>query len=454
MYIVIVGAGVGGYHISSLLSRDGHSVVVIDQAESALNAIRRYLDVKTILGSGANPRVLREAEIQRADLLLAVTDSDETNMVTCFLAKALGVKKTIARVRNPEYSGYLVSNPRSAGTARRVITPETLGISLFVNPDIIAAEEVANILSGLYTTPVEDFASGRVQAREFRVDNPAISGKTVRDIAFPRPCRVIAVVRPSHVVFPKPEEVLKEGDRVWVISATETMDELGSVFGEPKPQAKNVVILGAEHTGFRLAQILEKRGLRVKLIDPDEARCEQAAKQLERVEVIQDAGTNGDNLIEEGVPSADAFIAATWSDELNILVALLVKNLGASRSLALVESPQYVLLAETVGVDVTVSPLLLTAGRIARFVRSSSVVNVSFLMGTLVEATEFSAVQGAKIIGRPLKEVSLPKDAVIGAVVHGEAVIFPQDDTVIEAGDTVIVIGLPAAVHTIEKLFE
>lgn len=454
MYIIIVGAGVGGYHLAGVLSGEGHSVVVVEQSEATLGTVRRYLDVKTISGSGANPRVLREAEAQRADLLIAATASDDTNMVVCFLAKALGTKRTVARVRNPEYSGYLVASAKSSIAPRRVVTPETLGITLLVNPDLIAAQEILDILSSYYTAPIAEFADGRVQAREFRVENAEMADKPIRDLAFPKPCSVAVVIRADNVLMPRGDEIIKEGDHVWVVAAKENMNQVGATFGKPAPQAKNIVILGAEHTGFRLAQLAEKRNMRVKLIDPDAARCQRAAEQLERTVVMESTGTDKDVLIDEGVPSSDAFVAATSNDELNILVALLAKNLGTRRSLVLVEKPQYVPLAEAVGLDVVISPLLLTASKVARLVRSSAVLSVSFLGGMQIEAVEFLANQNTPIVNHPLKEVQLLEGVVLGAIVTTNSVTIPRTDSVVKPGDHVIAFGLPSAIRALEKLFE
>lgn len=453
MYVIVVGAGVGGFHIASVLSREGHSVVVVEQSEAALDSVRR-LDVKTVLGSGSNPRVLREAEAPLADLLIAFTTSDETNMVACFLAKALGTKRTVARVRNPEYSGYLVTGGTSAVATRRVVTPDSLGISLFVNPDIMAAEEIASILASLYSSSMEEFAAGRVQAREFRVESEAIVNKPLHDVVFPWPCVVAAIDRPTEIIMATNDVVLEKDDRVWVVSSAETMDDIGAVFGQTRPPAKSVVILGGEHVGFRLAQLLEKRGLGIKLIEPDLALCHQVAAQLERTEVVQGEGTDSDFLVEEGVPFSDAFIAATRQDEHNILSALLAKNLGAGRSLALVERAQYMPLAEAVGLDGVVSPLLLAAERIISLVRSTAVVTVAFIAGSRAEAIEFTAGQNARIAGRQLGKVEMPHGAVVGAVIRSDATIIPQNDTVIEPGDHVVVVCLPSAVPAVEKLFE
>ncbi len=452
--IVIVGAGIRGYHIADLLSREEHNVIVIDETEASLSATRRYLDVKTIQGGVASPRILREAEVHKADLLIAITDNDETNMITCFMGRALGVKRTVARVRNPEYAGYMVSSARSAVAPRRIVRPETLGINLFVNPDVIAAQEIRSTLSGLHTTPMEEFAEGRVQAREFRVTDDSLIDKTIEELPFSRPCCIAAIIRADQILIPERDEILREDDRIWILAARDAMDEIANKFTKPHATAKRVIILGAEFTGIRLAQSLHKRGVHIKIMDPNEELCQKAAAQLEHGDVVMSAGNNSDALVEEGVTHSDAFITTTSNDELNILVSLLAKSLGTKRSIAMVEKPQYVSLAEALGVDAAVSPLLLTVGKIARLVRSASVMEMSFLSGTNIEAIGLTPGRSSEIANKPLKELALPKEAHICALVRDDKVIITEEKTVIKPTDYAIVIGLPAAVHSVEKLFE
>ena len=263
MNVIVAGAGVGGYHIASMLTREGHSVVVIDQSESALENARRHLDVMTIVGSGSNPRVLRDADASEADLFIAFTASDEANIVACLLAKALGAKRTVARVRNPEYSGYLVTAGRSPIAPRRVVTPQTFGISLFVNPDIMAAEAIVGILFEPYTAPKEEFGGGLVEVRELKVESDAVVDKPLHGIPFPKKCVIGAIVRATGTVFPEDDEILHKDDRVVAVSSPDAMDELEAFFHEKEPHVRSIVIVGGQRVGFRLAQALHERGLDV-----------------------------------------------------------------------------------------------------------------------------------------------------------------------------------------------
>lgn len=454
MYIVIAGGGIIGFHIASLLAEEGQEVVVVEQSEEALENIRRQLDVKTVHGNAATPKVLREAEVDRADLVLAVTNSDETNMVTCFMAKELGAGTTAARIRNPGYSGYFVAPAKSAMAPRKIVRPKSLGIDVFINPEAEAAKEIMDILSGFYSTPVENFANGLIQIREFRMEGEALVGKALGDIAFPKPCVVAAIVREGGIVMPNADEVITEGDSVYLIAPREFMDELGKMFSQPKRPARKVVILGGGRIGFLTAEGLGRRGVKVKVIENDLDLCQEIAAQLEETEVQQGDGTDRNFLIEQGVPSADAFVATTESDEINILCGLLAKNLGVPRSLVVINKPGYIPLAEAIGVDVAALPTLLAADKITRFVLRGGVISTALLEGQQLEAIEFVTSPQAHIANKKITEAGLPKEAVAGAIVRNELVIIPPGDSVVKPGEHVIIVAPLSAIHSVDKLFQ
>ena len=455
MYIVIAGAGAAGLYIASLLSREGQEITVVEQSEEVVENVRRQLDVGVILGNATTPRVLRQADVQRADLVVATTDSDETNMITCFMARELGANKTVARVRNPEYSGYLVVGAKSPYAPRRVVRPKSLGIDLFVNPEIEAANEIVGILSSLYVTPVEEFADGRVQVREFKVEEAAaVVDKPLSDITFPRPCVVVVVAHPEGIKVPGNDEIIRGGDHVYLLAARKDMDELGAIFGQPKPATKSVMIFGGGNIGLHVAEELEKRGVQVKLIEKSASRCQEISAKLKRTVVVQGGGPDRDLLIDEGVASSDAFIAATGDEALNILAGLVAKNLGVSRSIVLVDKPEYIPLAEAVGVDVAVSPLILCGSKIARFILHGGAVSVALLGNEQAQAIEFVASPTARITGQKGKDIKLPKEAILGAIIHGDGVIIPPGDNVVEPGDHVVIVSLLSSIPSVEKLFK
>lgn len=454
MYIIIAGGGAIGFHIASLLVEEGHQVVVIELDEAVLTNFNRQLDAKTIHGNAATPTVLREAEANRADLVLAVTNSDETNMVTCFMAKELGASVTAARIRNPEYSGYFITPTKSTKATHRVVRPKSFGVDVFINPEAEAAKEITSILSGFYSTPVENFADGLVQIREFRVEGEALVDKKLGELTFPKPCIVTAIVREGGIIIPNNDEVITEGDSVYLIAHRDFMDELGKLFVQPKRPAKKVVVFGGGRIGFLTAEDLQRRGVKVKVIENDLELCQEIAGKLDNIEVLQGDGTDRRFLIEQGVPSADAFVATTDSDELNILCGLLAKNLGVPRSLVVINRPGYIPLAETIGVDVAAMPTILAADKISRFVLHGGAISSALLEGQQLQAIEFVTSPMASIVNKKISEAGLPQETIAGAIIHNDSVIIPPADSIVKAGDHIIIVSPLSAVLAVEKLFK
>jgi len=452
--IVIAGAGVTGFHIAYLLTREGQEVAVIEQSEKAMDNVRRQLDVKTIIGSAATPRILLDAEVHRAELFIATTGSDETNMVSCFMSKEMGAGRTIARVRNPEYSGYFIAPAKSPQATRRVVRPKSLGIDLFINPEVETAKEIAAILSGLYPSTVEEFAGGRVQIREFRVRNEDMLNIPLSEIVLPSSSMVVAVVRANEIKIPRGDDWLRKGDHIYVIASRQAMREVMLELDSPRSRAGKVVILGGGRVALHLARELGGAGTSVKIIEPDTTRCRDLAAKLEKAVVIQGEVADRDLLIEEGVASSDAVIAATQSDELNILSGLVVRNLGVSRTLVLVSKPEYIPLAEMVNIDAAISPLLLTSKKVARFALHGGVLSVALLGGDQIQATEFVTSSTAHVINKRIQEAGLPKEAIVGAVVRGDSVHIPPLDGKVRPGDHVIIVAPLPATPAVERLFK
>ena len=454
MYIVIVGAGAAGFYVAHLLSREKQEIVVIEQDEEAAEQVRRELDVGVVIGNAAIPRVLWQAEVQRADLVVAVTGVDETNMITCFMAKELGAKKTIARVRNPEYSGYLLVGGKSPYATRKVVRPRSLGVDLFVNPEIEAAREIVSILSGLYVTPMEEFADGRVQLREFKAESAAVVGRRLSELPFPRPCTVVMLGRGDDIGVPAADATIRKGDRLYLVAARKDMDQLGAIFEVPRRSPRTVVIFGGGTIGFHVAEALEKRGVQVKLIEKSVTRSQEISSRLKRTVVIQGGRPDRDLLADEGVANSDAFVATTGDESLNILAGLVAKDVGVSRNIVVVDEPEYIPLAEAVGVDVAMSPLLLCGSRIAHYILHGGAVSVALLGKEDAQVIEFVVGANARISKQAIGELEWPKRAVIGAIVRGDAVVAPTGTTSIEPGDTVIVAALIDEIPNVERLFK
>jgi len=454
MYIIIAGAGVVGSHIASLLLEAKHEVAIIEQSSEIVDNVRRQLEVNTIIGNAATPKVLKETGVHRADLVIAVTNNDETNMLTCFLAKELGAAMTVARVRNPEYSGYFITAAKSPPTIRKVIRPISLGIDLFINPEFEVAKEITNLFSSFYPSPVENFADGQVQIKDFKVEKGTIVNKPLGDITFPKPCVVAAITRAGETIMPTADEIIQPDDHIYLVASRERMDDLGEMFAQSQRPVNNVVILGGGRVGFLIAEGLHKYDISVKVIEKDISRGEEIAAKLEGATVLQGDGTDHDFLIEEGVPSADAFVATTENDELNILCGLLAKNLGVPRSVIMANKPGYIPLAEAIGIDVVSSPPLLTAGKIAHFVLHGGAISAAYIGGKELQAVEFVTSSKAHIAQRKISKAGLPKEAIVGGIVRNGTVIIPPNDSTIQPGDHVIVISPLSVIPDVEKLFK
>ena len=454
MYIIIAGAGIVGMHIASVLAEGKHEVTIVEPSDAVIEGIRRQLDVKTITGNATSPRILREAEVGRADLIIAVTNNDETNMLICFLAKELGASMTVGRVRNPEYSGYFVTAAKSPSAARKIVRPKTLGIDLIINPEVAVADEIIQLLSGLFPSPASSFANGRIQIREFRVEQQSLINKTLKKIKFPVPCVATAIARSAKTFIPSTEEILQKDDHIFLLSSQESMNELTRAFTQPRPPVRNVVVFGGRRIGHLVARGLEEQGISVMVIEEDYYRSQEIAAELKKSSVIHGDATDRDFQVEQGVPSADTFISTTENDELNILCALLAKNLGVPRNLITLNKPGYIPLAEAIGVDMAISPLLLTANKIAHFVLHGGAISAVFVGGQEIQAIEFAVSPTASIAQRSIPEAGLPKDVIAAAIIRDDKLTIPPDDSIIYPGDHVIIVSPLSVTSSVEKLFK
>jgi len=454
VYIVIAGGGVVGFNIASLLSVEKHDVVVIEESAQAIESIQRELDVRTIHGNAATPRILREAEAHRADLVLAVTDSDETNMVVSFIAKEMGAARTAARIRNPEYSGYFQLPAKSPAATRRIVRPKSLGVDIFINPEVEMAREILSILAGFYSTPAEQFGGGTVQLREFKVEDKSLFNKKLTEITSDIPFFIVAVGHEEGGVIATPDEVIHEGDSIYVIASSDQVERLGRLFATPKRKAQSVAVIGGGRIGYLVAEGLLRQGVRVKVLERDLARAEEIAAKLERALVLQGEPTDRDFLVEQGIGNADAVVAATDNDELNILATLLAKNLGVGRTLSVINKPDYIPLAEAAGIDIAGSPAIVTARKIAHYVLRGGAIAAAVLEKSTLEAIEFVVSPTARVNGKSLKEVTLPINSIIGAVIRGNRPIIPPDDSPIEEGDHIVVVSTLSAIPEVENLFK
>lgn len=444
MRIIIVGAGEVGYNIALILSKENHEVIVIEEDSWARHRCEEHLDVLTIEGNGASQHVLEQAGVREADMLIAVTDSDEVNMIACFVAKQIGSVKTIARIRNPDY----LENAS-------VISRDVLGIDYVINPESAAAVEIAKLLHTPGAIAVAHFALGKVQMVEFKVEETlSITDIPLKDLNLRDKCLVAAILRNNKMIIPGGNDVIREGDRVFVIGKSEKMKKVEKLFGQFKRDGiRRVAFLGGGRITCHLAKILSRDGIHVTVIENNKDRCKEIAEDMPNILVVHGDGTDLDLLKEERISEVDAFASLTTDDKINLLVSLLVKHLGVGRVITKVSRGDIGPLVEKIGLDVAISPRLLTANTILQYIRGGNVISIALLEDGMAEIVEVVAGENLQVAGKPLREINFPKGAIIGAIVHGNEVVVPTGHDAIQAGDRVIIFTLPSAVAQIERYF-
>jgi trk system potassium uptake protein TrkA len=445
MHSIIIGAGVVGYTIAKKLSNEGHDVVLIEKDEKRIKEVQESLDVRVVKGSGSNPRVLIEAGIEETDLVVAVTDSDEVNMIGCLIAGSqTKVPKKIARIRNPEYLSYT-----------RIFEKDYLDLDLNIDPQKMAAERILKVIDVPGAVDVVDFVKGKLKLIGLRLTaESSVVGKRVKDIDDLHPDHkviMVAIYRGSETIVPQGSTMLKANDLLFAVTVPHEVKNLLKILGRGEKQGNKILIIGGGNIGFYVAENLEKKGYQVKVIERNEERCSFLAENLRKTIVINGDGTNQGILAEENISDIDTFVAVTNSEEANILSSLLAKRAGVTRCISLVDKPEYVSMFPTVGIDVAVSPRLSTVSVILQFIRKGMVISVTTLMEERMEAIETVALETSEIAGKRVRNIRFPKDVLIGAVIKGEEVLIPEGDTMVDPGDGVVLFLLSKSVPKIEK---
>ncbi len=444
MKSIIIGAGKVGFSIAQLLSTEDHDVVVVEEVEERSLLIDEILDVQVIQGSGASWKVLEAAGVKSADMVVAVTQIDELNMIACLLAKQYGVKTTVARVRNTDY----VETP--------YFSPEALlGIDLIINPERVTAQEIAKIVKNPEALECDYYAQGRVQLIAFLVKNDSpIAGLQLKDLDTSKYV-IVSIVRKHKMIVPSGEDAIYPGDRIYVIANTDEMQEVLRLFGIQRKKVENLTILGAGRTGCYLAEIIEKERLpiSIKIIERDEKRAREASARLKSSLVINGDGSDLELLQTENVGQSELFVAVTNDDKINLLSSLIAKNLGVKKTISKVKRTDIMPLMEEIGIDIVLSPRIITAGAILKYIRRGDIVSVTVLGEDRAEMLELYAQPGSIAAGKELRKIKFPSGSVIGAIVRGNEVIIPSGDSVIKPFDHLMVFSLPKSIHKVEKLF-
>ena len=444
MKIIIIGAGKVGCQIAKTLSSENHDVTLIEKDDSIRQSAQNNLDVLTILGNGANVLTLEEAGIKQTDMLIAVTSSDEVNMLACMIAKQFGVPKKIARIRNPEY------------LHTSILSREKLGIDFAINPERATAKEIVKLFkSPINVSQVQDFAEGKVQLIEFKIEEyfPFLN-QQLKNISFKYPVLVAAIYRNDKIIIPDGEEKIILGDNLYVLVEKGNFLGLNEFFNEKPLDMQNVMILGGNRIAIQTALILAKLGINTKLIERDKEKCDKIAGLLPHSLIINGDGTNIDLLKSEGIETTDGFVAVTGYDEDNLLVALLAKHLGTKKVIAKIDRSNYIPILEKIGVDAVVNPRIITTSAILQFIRRGEIVSLTLLKEGKAEVIELMVHSNSKIINKPLRNANLPKNSIIGAVIRKDRVIIPHGDDTIQAQDKIIIFALSSDIKKIEKIFD
>jgi len=450
--IIILGAGQVGRTAAYHLSREeANDVTVIDTDDEILRDLQDRLDIRTVSGNAASPRILEAAGIAATDILVALTSSDEVNMLACHIAWTLyRTPKKIARVRSADF------------TERDKLFGETaVAVDVWISPEQLVTEYVARLIRYPGALQVLDFADGRVRLVGIRaLQGGPLVGQALRTLREHIPtadARVAAIYRAGKSVKPEGDTVVEDGDEVFFLAARENIRIVMKEMRREEAPARRVVIAGGGNIGFRLASELEDRN-QVKLIERDGKRARRVSEQLKSTTVLHGDAADEELLLEENIDSADIFAALTNSEEANILSAMLAKRLGAHKVMALINKPSYAELIESGSIDVAISPQTVTIGSLLAHVRRGDVVRVHSLRRGAAEALEVVVhgdADSSKVIGRRIEDIALPEGTTLGAVVRGEDVIIAHHDTTVQADDHLILFLTDRRhIESVEKLFQ
>ncbi|MCY4418498.1 MAG: Trk system potassium transporter TrkA [Cytophagales bacterium] len=447
MRIIISGAGDVGFHVAKLLANEGHDITVIDKNAGRLDYVSAHLDVATLRGSSSSPVILREAGVSKADLLLSVTFSEDTNIATALIAKQMGAKKILARVDSDEFletvEGFNLSGE---------------GIDEIIIPELLAAREIAHLLKQSAATHTFDFGGGALVLLGVSVDTRSnLLGSMLNRIA--KEYQVdsftnVAILRGNKTIIPSGDTTFELNDHAYFICTPEGVKEIMRLSKKPPLHVKNVAILGGGKLGVYTARCLcLSDDYNIKLIEKDKDRCYELADQFPDLFMINGDGRDAELLSEEGVEEMDAFIAVTGDSETNIISCLLAKRRGVVRDIALVENIDYIHLSQSIGVETMINKKLIAANSIFRYVRKGEVVSLTSLYGVDAEVLEFQVPENSKILRGKVQDLNFPKDAVLGGVIRNEKGYAIRGDFTFFPGDHVVVLCRAGSIREVEKFF-
>ena len=450
MNIIIVGCGKIGTTILSSLLAEGHDIVAVDSNPDVISEISNIYDSMYVCGSGTDCDTLTEAGVEHTELFVAVTGSDELNMLSCFIAKKMGAKHTIARIRNPEY------NYKSLGFLR-----QQLDLSTSINPDLLAAEELFQVLKLPSAVKVEYFSHRNFELLELRLrEGSPLCGARLSELRkkYEAKFLICVVQRGEEVYIPDGSFQLQAGDRIGLTAAPSEVQKLLKMMGILQKQARDVMILGASRMGYYLARMLLASGTNVKIIDRDHQRCQEISEKLPGAVVICGDGAQQELLLEEGICSMDAFISLTGMDEENILISFFASSQGVKKVISKVNRDELHFIAEKLGLDTLISSRSVSSNVLSRYARAlqnslgSNVETLYKLMDGKAEALEFRVQADFPMTNVPLKDMRLKSGILIAGIIRNRKTIIPSGVDVIQSGDRVIVLSAASGMHDLSDI--
>lgn len=445
MKIIIVGAGRIGRNLAHTLSEEDHEVYLVENNEEKARKAAEKLDAKLVIGSGADPDTLAKAQVDQADLVLAVTTTDETNLVVCSLAEFFGAKRRIARVRNSSLSDLL----REQGHRQ-------FKINEFINPEILAAEDIVKTVGAPGASEVADFANGRMLLRGFDISKSSpLFGMRMQDFNdedFPWPFLIVSIIRNDTVLIPEGDTVIEEEDHIYVLLPAQSLAEFLTFVNPDIKMPKKVLVYGATITGQEVAKALATTVKDIILIEENADKAKDVAGELQSVRVIHGSAAEADILTECGVEAADAFVAASNNDHSNLISSVLAKEMGAKTTIIITQHPEYMSIGDTLDIDAIINPQHLAVEQILHLVRGRGISSAK-LLECDTEAIEFVTEENAPVTKSTLKEIKFPKNTIVGAVYSNSEIHLATGDTQIEPGQKVIVFCQETSIKKLQEMF-
>ena len=446
MKIIIAGAGDLGSHLAKLLSSESHDIYLLDQNEERLNTISSQIDVFTIAGDAKSVEIMEQKLISSCDLLIAVTSSEETNMLICILGKKLGAKRTIARI-----------NDVNIIKENKEHFYNELGIDTLISPTYLATLEIQRLVNQSAFTDDIEFDNGKLTVFGISLsENSSLINKTVRESADLNPnlsFKPLALHRDDLTLIVNGETVLKENDIVYFISLKDSIPNIIKLCGKNNFKIKDVMIIGGSRIGINTAELLEN-DFRVTLVEKDKVTCQQMANTLKETLIINIDGHDVKMLEEEGLSEIDALISVTADSEMNIMTSLVGKSHGIKKTIARIENFDYINLSQSIGIDTLINKKIIAADNIFKFVRKGNVSLVANLHGTDAEIIEFVVKDGSKITKSPINKLNFPNSSKIAGVIRNGIPIIPFGDFHLKENDKTIVFSLTESIQKIEKFFQ